>query len=199
MFKLHKTSAVVLILAYLLQSADSTALAQQTSSSSVSPSIQSDGWGPIVHSLQMSAQVNQSKYYAGELILLKVYIKNIGTEATNLVFVVPPEQAFDINIKDNNGKSVPLTLWGKTHQWGAHPDPFSVQTVPLPTSTSTMFQFVLNRQYDLTLDGTYLVTVKYPLPSSASNAPTQLVSESVKVEIQGQDALFSHPGSTTFR
>jgi hypothetical protein len=135
--------------------------------------------------LTLVAKFMQPKFQVGTEILLQAVIKNDGTENQYLTEEGTATKDFTITVTDSTGRPVPTTRWGKKQESSAH----APQTMPLmvlnrmvPAGKSVTYQFVLNRQFDMSETGTYHVELTRPGVFETKGCPLgTLVADTVDV------------------
>jgi len=126
---------------------------------------------------------------AGDSVLLQATMQNDSKQS-----IVMQENGdgwldFSISVTGPSGKEAPLTAWGKEQQQradqNAHPDAILMNVQrPLAPGQKVTYQFVLNRQFDMSNVGQYHVVVTQPgiiLPGNQKTLP--IVSNAVDVQL----------------
>ena len=115
--------------------------------------------GPVVDGLQLSIKTEKEKYFTGELVLLRLTITNT-TGNEHWVIENNPETDFAVDVTNTAGNAVSLTEWGKGLPKPPYPAAVSVFSRPFLKGHDVTHTLVLNRRYDLSKAGSYLITVK---------------------------------------
>ena len=108
---------------------------------------------------------------------LDVVIKRVANPVLPLPSITDPLAGFDINIRDQNGRSIPLTSYGK----------LSVATTGFrglevtPRDSGSTYKFLLNRLFDMSTGGIYYITVKHPVSNHNRNGVTQMIVNDIKL------------------
>ena len=97
------------------------------------------------------------KYTVGESIMLNMTVENRGKK--DVVFMQSwPLITFDIKVALPDGKAAPLTLYG-TEQKNATAFIFGMTTTTLKPGDTVVVSLMINRYFDMSLDGDYKVAV----------------------------------------
>lgn len=124
--------------------------------------------GPVKQGLQLCAVVPQSYYRVEEPIILDVQLRNKRTKDLFFEEPSPSISKMMISIKDASGHVVPWTAYGrKLYHDVAHPSPLHYHDLGVfaAAGDQVVYHVWLNRAFDLTIPGTYTVTVQKRLAS----------------------------------
>jgi hypothetical protein len=142
-----------------------------------------------VKGLKMSIRVDRERYQAGEPVTLEVVIKNAGAEEADLGMSATDLSSFDFVVNYVGGGmtqagKMPLTKFGSKLLQEV-PNSKNVQ-IRLKAGEQRSYHFALSRMVDLSLSGTYSVSLKRALPDQPrreGEGRNELVSNEVKLEI----------------
>jgi hypothetical protein len=156
-------------------------------------------WGPVTKGLQMSVRLEKAQYRYGESIQLDVLIRRTANEEADLGMSVSDLSSFDFDVRYVSGGMaqagrMPLTKYGAK----LLEDHEAVKNIRiwLKAGEQRPYQFPLNRLVDMTLSGTYSVTVHRYVPGRPRHdsedhprqpgprKPDDLVSNELSVEIR---------------
>ena len=118
-------------------------------------------WGPELNGCQMKIKVDNEKFNPCTPIVISVYIKNVGK--TPLPFILRNSYLdTTFEVKDEKGNTVPETSFGK---WILNAeDPGGLSGCDLDNGEEIDITFLINRLYDMTKEGTYLITARFKVP-----------------------------------
>jgi hypothetical protein len=145
---------------------------------------QEDGinWGSSVEGCRLSLSADKTQYHAGEPVNLRVVLQN--QDRNELRTFQGEFFPYRVEIYLPNNDEAPLTLWGRmvtrTREQASNVG------IILPRGESHADDLIaLNRMYDMTLDGKYVIFVHRTLPSESDpHAWTSVDSNPVVVEIK---------------
>lgn len=130
---------------------------------------------------RLSAAADRSSYAFGQPIIIRLTTENAGTKAVS-VFWSYPMEVYRFEIRNADGKTVPLTLEGERL---ASLGGFSMAVVPLePGDPKVDVVPMLNRWYDMTLQGDYTVVVHRRVLMPGASKPIELGSNTLKIAIR---------------
>jgi hypothetical protein len=138
--------------------------------------------GSVCEGFQLSARVEPATVRLGEPIVLALSLKN--TTRVNLYLASSgPEKDFLVDAKREDGQAVPLSEYGRKLllNRGVIFARFGVKAGP---GQVLKYSLELNRIYDMSAGGTYLITVKRDIRTRNRRALTQVVSNTVKVVVK---------------
>ena len=137
-------------------------------------------WGPTTRGLTLSISISNATCLVGEPIIASVAMRNV----TNTPSVFPltfPLTCFALSAVDASEAAVPLTDYAQrfllgtgginTMKWGLKPN------------EALKLRYPLNRAYDLTKPGEYLVTARYLIFSPRTTNSVYLISNTVTVKV----------------
>lgn len=118
--------------------------------------------GKPVHGLAVAIKVGKTVFSPGEPILMNISLMNMGTNDIS-VRLDHPLQLYHMDVWGPDGAISPFTLYGRRERerieriahFGG-----SVFGIALPQGKEESDQIHLNRVFDLTLPGTYTVSVQ---------------------------------------
>ena len=135
---------------------------QQTPASQAVPIVIA---GEPKEGFQLSLSMNKSVFTHKEAVLVTASIKNITSEMLSFA-ATEPAMDFKVSVKDKHGKALPMTLYGKSRSDGAI---FAHYLVELDAGKEANYVLQIDRIYDLTLDGIYLVEITRKVPNIKSD------------------------------
>ena len=155
------------------------------------PSHPESKWGPEKNGCCISIEVEKKEFFRGyEPINVTVYIKNTGKFSLLIidedVFI---DNAFDI--KDEKG-DVPLTEFGKALK--KPKENLEPKTINIEPSKEISYTVLLNRIYDMTLKGSYSVTLERkiimngndgkPVSKDGKYEEVEMTSNTIMIEVK---------------
>jgi hypothetical protein len=139
-------------------------------------------WDPAAEGCRVSLSTNKSEYFFGESIDITAAVQNLDrenlqVEGNHLRF------PYRFELYGPNSEEIPLTLWGRAIM---KPHGGSIAFTALSKGQSRVDAFsVLNRAFDLTLEGKYALVIHRTVPSALDpHAWIDLVSNTVIFEIK---------------
>ncbi|MEO7714564.1 MAG: hypothetical protein ABIY70_00040 [Capsulimonas sp.] len=177
----------------------------------------SSNWGNIVEGLQVKAESHSLDYHVGDRVMLDATLMRLASDETAtreprlVADYMSAGQYFDIQVKDAAGHDVPLTSYGKTVQ---HDASASVSDLPiignffrnrsirvtLDKGGSAIYHFWLSRIFDLSLAGSYAVTLTFGVTSHDAKQVVKIVSNVATIQIlpaQASDPLENFQNTPT--
>jgi hypothetical protein len=140
-------------------------------------------WGSTVEGCRIGVNANKTTYDAAEPIRLVIVLQNQSRPELS-----ESEGSFPYNISiiaPNSNKPAPLTSWG---QWLMNP--FKIGSSSQQTLTpgdSLTDKLILNRAYDMTMDGTYTIRVSRAIRSETDpKASVWVSSNPITIEVRTQ-------------
>ena len=142
-------------------------------------------WGPLSEGCNLSIQVEKNKFNYCQPIILKITLKN--SDKTPLMFAdTGPESDFSIIVKNDEGKIVPLTAYGKKRSDTTFPKIIYMNVqITLQFKEKREYFLLVNRMHDMSLKGTYSITVKRSGFMREGKRLGEVVSNTIKVEVRG--------------
>lgn len=134
--------------------------------------------GEAVGGLTITVEIPRLSYRAGESILLKVTLKNVGQKELRFRQSTPYAM-YDIMVKTENGTEIPKTRFGQKHAWGAA---FPKSFLTLGPGEEHSVSLPISRLFDMTLAGKYSIVVSKKIPTQDSGAAT-VFAPSFKIRI----------------
>jgi hypothetical protein len=138
--------------------------------------------GSVCEGFQLSASVEPTTIPLGDPIVLTLALKN--TTKVNLYLASSgPEKDFMTNVRREDGRSVDVSEYGRKLllNRGVIYARFGVKAGP---GEVLKYALELNKIYDMSSGGTYLVTIKRDIRTRDRRALTQVVSNTVKVVVK---------------
>ncbi len=151
-------------------------------------------------SLRLVASLQDTDVEVGNMVLLKVSLVNASNSEVSLINQGNPNNEFTIIVRDNNGKDVPMSLWGKSL--------FKYKPGDMPTANpyeavsgngKKTYQFSLNRMFDLSISGSYSATASRAVSLGPGRQAVVLHSNLVVFRLNGPAVNFSDPDSFPLR
>lgn len=140
-------------------------------------------WGPTVEGCRLSLMSEKAQYEIGEPVIINVVLQNQDRE--KLAVSVSQPFPYRVELYLPNNDEAPLTLWGHSMnrklliELGS-----SVASVLYRGDSKSPDSLMLNREFDMTLDGRYLLIVHKTVPSETDpNAWIDVSSNKVVIEI----------------
>jgi len=143
---------------------------------------------PVPATIQLSAQIQDPQYTVGNAVILLVVVQNNSKDEIDM-----PEKGnawfdFKLSVQDSSGRDVPLTRWGKRQlQLDQAAETATQGTAsmnrPVSAGSNVTFQFILNRQFDMSETGVYHITLTKPFIIVDGKETLPLVSNIVVVEL----------------
>ena len=156
-------------------------------------------WGAEKDSLQMSVHTDKQEYAVGDIVILKITIRNVN-EASRGLIEYNPETDFKVTLTDAQGKPIPLTQWGRSLPAPPLAAPVSVFSRPLVQATDIIHTLILSRRFDLSERGRYLVTVIRPGVRKQDGSGTyQLISNVLPLFITEPSPEITRPEDVIMR
>ena len=150
--------------------------------------------------LTLTLHTDSPKFVSGEMIILKATIKNVSSQTAYIPENGLTEDEFVLHVKDEQGVDVPRTLWGQAEHAVHVPRPHESNDFGIVASrvfapgAEITFQFVLNREFDLSKSGFYYVTAtRLHVPNLSWTQSCQLDSPTFKVQIVDPDFDITAP------
>jgi hypothetical protein len=150
-----------------------------------------------VEGYQLAVASSPSSYAVGAPIYIDVDLKNMTSGP--LTLLDPSQTEMDLNISvTSNGKPAPLTAFGRANYvkpaFSKPYKPFSGPVrlegaMSLPTQHSIHDHILLSQLFDLSLQGTYCVTVTQWVPNQNGTGVSILVSQPLSILIGGDPTL----------
>jgi hypothetical protein len=140
-------------------------------------------WGVTVDGLRVKLTSDKSSYAPMEAILYRVELQNVGQNEAIISNFEEGLDEYSVELIFSNGKSVPLTLWGKREIEGPNEGGGPGATLK-KGETKVVEGKNLTRAFDMSLDGRYTIVfhrrVLSPIDTSklivlTSNSVTILV------------------------
>jgi hypothetical protein len=135
-------------------------------------------WGAIQQGFQTSVYISNKVYAAGEDILASVALRNTLDHA--IPFGLPNVPIFGLTITDPDGRSAALTDYGRRQAGGTFTSVFSER---LSSQGILKMQYPLEKLFDMTKPGKYVVTARYCIPKSNDTNSVCAISNTVTVEV----------------
>ena len=136
-------------------------------------------WGITERGFQTSVYISNKVYAVGESIATSVSLKN--TLDRQIPFGLPSTMAiFGLSVLDPDGKPAALTDYGQRQ---AHMAFTGVSSGQLSSHHFLTMRYPLDRMFDFTKPGKYLVTARYCIPKSSDTNSVCAISNTVTVEV----------------
>lgn len=151
-----------------------------------SPSPGTGGWGIPVEGCRLQLATDRDQYQFGDLVKLRVVLEN---EHRDQLWVFEgAEFPYRIEVFRSSNEPAPLTLWGRI--MSSRKKEASNNAVRLLRGQARVDELpMLNRVFDMSLDGKYAILVHRTLPSELDpNAWIEVTSDCVVVTIGRADA-----------
>ena len=158
-------------------------------------STNTDVGGPITDGLQLFIHPQKQVFSAEEPVMVNMQLRNGRKADLSFEEYGPPLRSVSVIIKNERGQDVPLTAFGK-HLYGKQPFLLG-HAVYVPSEMRATYHFWLNRAFDLSLPGTYAVTIRKTLDNNARSDKTSIVSNTASVTVQDpafQSLFYSEAG-----
>jgi hypothetical protein len=139
--------------------------------------------------IHLTAQFAVPHVSIGNIVLLQAVLENDGKDTIYMQEYGAAWLDFTLSVKDASGHDVPLTAWGKAQAKQviqmAHSDGITMNVQrSLGPGEKVRYQFVLNRQFDLSQVGIYHVSVtQASVLLSATQRTLPIVSNEADVEL----------------
>jgi len=146
--------------------------------------------------LHLVASLQDTDVVVGNMVLLKVSLVNTSNNEVSLINQGNPNNEFTFVVKDNNGKDVSLSLWGKSlfkYKPGYMPTANPYESVS--GNGKKTYQFSLNRMFDLSIPGSYTVTASRGINPGPGKQIEMLHSSPVVFRLHDPSVNFSDPDS----
>jgi len=128
---------------------------------------------------KISSHLEKSSFTADEPIYLDVTLTN--TSAGTLKYGErSPQLEFTVHVKDRSGNEIPTTRFAKSYG-KLTTDVFKQLSRTAKPGEGLVYHFWLNRSFDLTVDGSYTVTVSRQMPISTTDS--SLVASPLEFQI----------------
>jgi hypothetical protein len=121
------------------------------------PDAQNQKWGKAIEGQAISIATSKTVYTSGEPIILKINFKNTGHNEVLFVRRLPLA-VYDVTVLMPDGTKAPLTLFG-TRRFGSRSGGSKIID-SLKPGEQVRSEIELNRVFDMTIDGKYLVSVQ---------------------------------------
>jgi hypothetical protein len=139
-------------------------------------------WGTPLEGCRLGLITNEEQYHFGDLINLQVILQNLTRK--ELVFGDGGHFPYEISLTLPNGKPAPLSLWGQMESSSPKAYVRNVSIHLAAGETKTDDLSMLNRRFDMTLEGQYTIVVRRRLPSESDpNAWIEVFSNSVVITL----------------
>jgi len=138
-------------------------------------------FGDPMKGLRLGVALDKPIYRQGENPLLRVTLLNSGDEAFPLTIAHGGMES-SINVRGPDGKSVPLTRFGERE---AASTPYSYRISQLKPGQPMESFLVLNRLYDMSLEGTYTIVLSRVI-AKEGDRPIVLTSGTATLEMKGE-------------
>lgn len=138
--------------------------------------------GAVVDGLRLSAVVATNAFAAMQPIEVHLDLTNVSEEV-KIIGISGPMGLLEISVRDENRKEIPLTRFGKSwaEDYRPHARIKPTRMAPGKVYSETI---VLNRFFDMTMDGTYLVTFTRSLdPYPPSDKSPRAVSNPLEIRV----------------
>ncbi|HEX5733475.1 MAG TPA: hypothetical protein VF131_11635 [Blastocatellia bacterium] len=164
-------------LALLAFGADMQANNKESMQAQLSPG----GQKPASDSVQLFVQTEEEMYIPGEPILLKVVVRN---NTQNTIFIVDtrnPARDFKFDVRNEEGESVALTKDGE--DLVNNTAIFRRVAVEIKPGKEVEHSFTINKLFEMTVPGTYSVTVKREIRGQDGHPLGEVTSNTVKIKV----------------
>jgi hypothetical protein len=138
------------------------------------------GWGPTVQGLTLSISISNATSLVGEPIIASVAMRNVTNTPSVFPLTFPPA-CFALSVVRANEAAVPPSDYARrvllgsggvnTMKWGLGPN------------EALKLRYPLDRAYDLTEPGEYLVTARYVIFNPRTTNSVYLISNTVTVKV----------------
>lgn len=157
-------------------------------------------WGQQSGSFQLSISSDKDQYAQGEIIKVTAALKNVA-DAPAVVLVMTPLTFYDMRVRVPVADWIPLrpeaalTPYGRAHTRAALADPqfvvrpefMSTKGFYLQPSRETVYEFELNKLYEMSTPGVYHVTFSCKLPIQKITDPRiRISSNEIAITIAGK-------------
>jgi hypothetical protein len=141
-------------------------------------------WGTTVEGCRLGASTDKEQYDFGQPINLHLVLQN--KDRDRLKLSEGSDFGFTIEIISPNQQTAHLTLWGEGTLNGNAMEARR-RLITLAHGDTTTASIMLNRAYDMTLDGKYTISAHRIIPSNLdADAWVDVSSNKVIVEIRTQ-------------
>ena len=137
-----------------------------------------DRWGHVVEGFQLSARLEKESYAAGSPIWVTVAVRNAAKEPLRLLESLAPDHDYTAEVKDEYGKPVPGTRYAGVLAWSSR-----IRTRIEP-GMEVQRAILLSRLIDMTLSGTYTVTVKRRVSKAQGRDKVEVASNTILVKVE---------------
>lgn len=130
----------------------------------------SSEWGPANHGFQFSVRPKKAQFVLTEPMLVDLEIRNVTDHAVGFSERGFPYTEFDVVVKDARGQMLPLTRYGKLVYHAPIPSfVYKNAVLELQPGGEAEYHFWINRVFDMTLPGTYYITIKRHVSTSQNH------------------------------
>jgi hypothetical protein len=139
-------------------------------------------WGPETEGFRLSIAIDQDEFTPDQPVFLRVTLKNVGPEEVQVEKIGSIRSYKMAVLLPRTEKQAPPTLRGKRLLESPLAKATSFGLAVNEEATDTVH---LNRVFDMTLSGTYKVTVKRMVPKrDGSDEYTYVTSNAIKITIK---------------
>ena len=139
-------------------------------------------WGAVVAGYQLAAAVSNETFSGDEPVLIHVGVKNTTDHILALPNHYPHEKDFLLTVTDASGQSIPLTRFG--HFVSTPTSERRVLAMSLGPHTEQDFVLNVSRMYDITMAGTYYLTVRHHVWVRNRSIAAEASSSTLKVTVE---------------
>lgn len=125
-----------------------------------STQVETQQWGPETNGCIISIWAEKEEFKDGEPIWITIATKNVS-DKTLIALESNPDSDYEIQVKNEQGESVPLMLYGTRHGYKArHSKPISrLINIYLDPGKEYEQKVLVSRLYDMSHSGTYFIQV----------------------------------------
>lgn len=142
-------------------------------------------WGPTIEGCRLSLMSAKDLYEAGEPVMIRVVLQNQEREKLTVSISQPFPYRVELYLP-NGHEEAPMTLWGHSIERRLlMEDESSVAGILQRGESKSPDSLMLNREFDMTIDGRYVLTVHATIPSETDpKAWVDVVSNRIVIEIK---------------
>ena len=154
---------------------------QVTNKESKQAQLSPEGKNPALDNVQLHAQTEEEMYIPGAPILLKVVVRNNTEKPFLLVDTRRPERDFQLGVRDEEGQSVALTKEGEGLV--NNTAIFRRVAVEIKPGEKVEHSFTINKLFEMTVPGTYSVTIKREIRGQDGHPVGEVTSNTVRIKV----------------
>lgn len=138
-------------------------------------------WGDVSAGFQLMAHADKEQVNRGDAISIKITIKNSSREVLRLI-ETSAEKDYRIDIENQYGQQISLTEYGRhIRKLANEGTDFRLVGVKLKPGEKRENVVDVSKLYDLTVPGTYRITVKRTVQAKGREGTAEVVSNKIEI------------------